>query len=122
MSKEDFKNFVRNNPTLVKHVNNNEVTWQQLYEMYNLYGENSEVWDDYLVKGNTSNISKVTPANEKAFKELVSMIKKVDLEKVRHGIEGVQKTISLIQDLGVGNKNNVQEQYQNRPVYQHFDD
>ena len=50
------------------------------------------------------------------------MIKKVDLEKVRHGIEGVQKTISLIQDLGVGNKNNVQEQYQNRRVYQHFDD
>jgi len=123
MSKEAFKFFVRNNPILASHVNNNEVSWQQLYEMYNLYGENSNVWNRYLEPIKTSSIPKVTPANEMAFKELINMVRNVDLEKVRHGIEGVQKTISLVQDLGFGNNNNrVREEYQGRPLYQHFDD
>lgn len=123
MSKESFKNFARNNPDLAKHVNNNEISWQKLYEMYNLYGENSNVWDDYLT--NTSGnrgTPRVTKSNELAFKELVNMVKNVDLEKVRHGIEGVQKAISLVQDLGFGGTNNKKDEYQSRPIYQHFDD
>lgn len=122
MSKENFKIFVRNNPGLAKHVNNNETSWQKLYEMYTLYGEDNEVWNDYLYDRQTS-IPKVTSTNEKAFNELVNLIKNVDLEKVRHGIENVQKTISLVQDLGLGGtNNNSREEYQARPLYQHFDD
>jgi len=122
MSKESFKNFVRNNPNIAKHVNNNEASWQQLYEMYNLYGENSNVWDDYLTNsiGNRST-PRVNKSNELAFKELVNMVKNIDLEKVRHGIEGVQKAISLVQDLGFGGTNK-KDEYQSRPIYQHFDD
>ncbi len=122
MSKEDFKNFAQKNPTLAKHVLRNEVTWQQLYEIYNIYGEDNNIWNSYLKDNQNNSITKVTPTNEKAFHELINMVKNVDLEKVRHGIEGVQKTISLIQDLGIGNKANNQEEYQNRPIYQHFDD
>lgn len=124
MSKENFKNFVRSNPILARHVNNNEISWQQLYEMYNLYGENSEVWNDYLtIRENRSSLPIVTRANERAFQELINMVKNVDLEKVRHGIEGVQKTISLVQDLGFGNnRNSNREEYQGRPLYQHFED
>ncbi len=123
MSKEDFKNFVRNNPSLARRVNNNETSWQKLYEMYNLYGEDSNVWNDYLTDSGVRNIPKVTKTNELAFRELINMIKNVDLEKVRHGIEGVQKTISLVQDLGLGgSSNNNREEYQSRPMYQHFDD
>ena len=119
MSKEDFKNFVRRNPNLINRVNNNETSWQKLYEIYDLYGENHSVWNEYL---NTKPISKVTPANEMAFKELINMVRNIDLEKVRSGIEGVQKTISLVQDLGFGGTNKVREEYQGRPIYQHMDD
>lgn len=122
MSKEDFKNFVRRNPNLASHVNNNEISWQKLYEMYDLYGENSNVWNDYLNPVQDRSVPKVTPANEMAFKELVNMVKSIDLEKVRSGIEGVQKTISLVQDLGFGSNNKVREEYQGRPLYQHLDD
>lgn len=123
MSKEDFKSFVRNNPSLARRVNNNETSWQRLYEMYNLYGEDSNVWNDYLTDNSNRSIPKVTKTNELAFRELINMIKNVDLEKVRHGIEGVQKTISLVQDLGFGSNNtNNNDGYQSRPMYQHFDD
>ena len=123
MSKENFKNFVRRNPNIASHVNNNEISWQKLYEMYNLYGENNNVWNNYLNPVQERTISKVTPTNEQAFKELINMVRNIDLEKVRSGIEGVQKTISLVQDLGFGNSNNrVREEYQGRPIYRHMDD
>lgn len=122
MSKEDFKAFVRSNPNLARRVNNNETSWQKLYEMYNLYGKDNKVWDEYLNNDDRS-IPKATKNNELAFRELVNMIKNVDLEKVRHGIEGVQKTISLVQDLGLGgNGSNNNDNYQSRPLYQHLDD
>ena len=41
MSKENFKNFVRKNPDLADFVLNKKVTWQQLYEIYDMYGENN---------------------------------------------------------------------------------
>ena len=48
MSLENFKQFVRNKPILVEHVNKGEVSWQSLYDMYELYGENSNVWSKYF--------------------------------------------------------------------------
>ena len=56
--KEDFKNFVNNNKQLIRYVNSDKMTWQKFYDMYSLYGENSDVWDEYLKRDNTkSNIS-----------------------------------------------------------------
>ena len=48
MSKESFKMFVRSNPKLLDYVRNNQMTWQKFYEMYDMYGENNSVWDNYL--------------------------------------------------------------------------
>ena len=43
--KERFKIFVRNHPVLVNHVRNKKMTWQQFYELYDLYGEETERMD-----------------------------------------------------------------------------
>ena len=37
--KEKFKNFVKLNPKLIDAVKNGNKTWQELYEIYTLYGE-----------------------------------------------------------------------------------
>ena len=54
MSKESFKTFARNNPELSNSVLENKVTWQQLYELYEIYGEDNSVWNKYLTKKETS--------------------------------------------------------------------
>ena len=48
MKKEEFKEFVKNNPKLITFVKNNEMTWQKFYEMYDLYGADNKVWDKYI--------------------------------------------------------------------------
>ena len=53
--KEEFKNFVRKKPELIKYVNNGSMTWQKFYEQWNLYGEDDKYWSEYTTKENTNN-------------------------------------------------------------------
>ena len=119
MSKETFKNFVRNYPELGNSVMDNKTRWQKLYELYELYGENSSVWDKYISKKETSTANLDT--RETSFSELINMIKKVDLDSVQKGVNNLQKTIGLLQDIGIGSKTKVPT-YEPRPMYKYFDD
>lgn len=122
MSKEEFKSFVRKNPSLIKYVNNNSMTWQKFYEMYYMYGESNDIWNNYL--GTTSNNivkTNTLSSSENAFRELVNTVKTINLEKVQKGINSLQKTISLVQELGSSN-NTTPKEYERRPIYKHFED
>ena len=122
MSKEEFKSFVRKNPSLIKYVNNNSMTWQKFYEMYDMYGESNDVWNNYL-NTTSNNIVKTNTlsSSENAFRELVNTVKTINLEKVQKGINSLQKTISLVQELGSSN-NTTPKEYERRPLYKHFED
>lgn len=109
MSRDNFIKFVRANPSLVDYVKANNVTWQSLYEVYALYGEDSSVWNKYLNSNRDSSIN-----------ELITIIKNINLESVRRVVDGLQKTIGLIQEIG-GTKENSNE-YQRSPVYEDLDD
>ena len=116
MSKDAFKTFVRSNPSLASFVNNDTMTWQKFYEMFELYGTTSSVWDKYL----TATSKTTVESAENAFKEIINMAKGIDLKKVQKGITNVQKTISLIQDLG--SSSSAESLYERIPSYRRFDD
>lgn len=116
MSKEAFKSFVKSNPGLIKYVNNNSMTWQKFYEMFELYGTDNEVWNNYI----NNDLVGTSLTSVTAFKELMNMVRKINLEKVQKGVESLQKTINLIQELGGGG--NSAPTYEKTPTFQHFDD
>lgn len=121
MAKEDFKRFIRSNPNLIDYVNNGEKTWQQFYEMFDIYGENSDIWNKYKDKDKMTTTNKTTAATvgDTSLKDLFNMIKKIDLDSVKKGAEGLQKAINLVQDFTKPTATNT---YQARPLYQHFED
>lgn len=125
MAKEDFKRFVRSHPELIQHVNSGSMSWQKFYEMYDIYGENNSVWSKYQ-KTEDTNSTRSTPTKSMAatvgdtsIKDLFNMVKKIDLESVRKGAEGLQKAIALVQDFGSSKTTN---NYQARPLYKHLED
>lgn len=125
MSKETFKIFVKDHPELVGKVSSGEMTWQKFYEMYDIYGEDSKIWGNYFTVAPTLERTKnAAISTEASLKELVNMVKKVDLETVRKGINGLQKAIGIVQDLGLGSSKTKVEQpsYQPRPMYKYFED
>lgn len=114
MSKEEFKAFVKKKPALATYVKNNKVTWQSLYEIFELYGANNVIWDDYLKNNNNNKLTS-------SFNEIVNTIKSIDLDRLQNGIESIQNTISLIQNFGNSStKNNTN--YEPRYHYHHMDD
>lgn len=126
MSKEAFKSFARVHKELASHVISGKTTWQKLYELYDIYGENSTIWDDYFpssnVVGTVANTMEETgtPTN---LKDLFTSIKNVDLTSVQKGITNIQKTIGLLQDIGLGDKKLPQTPtYEPRPMYKYFED
>lgn len=102
--KEEFKEFVRSNPSLIKYVRNNEMTWQKFYEMFNLYGSDSEVWNEYLGKSSS---------------DIVKWFKNIDLDNLKEGISNIERVIGVVKD--ITKKEEINE-YKPRPMYKHFED
>lgn len=105
---EGFKEFVRNNPSLADYVNNGSMTWQKFYEMYDLYGTSSSVWDKY----NKSDIKT---------SDILTWIKKIDMDKVSENINSIRRVLSVLSDVGKSTDSEVSS-YTPRPLYRHFED
>lgn len=115
MSKETFKDFARLHPELANSVLKDRVTWQKLYELYEIYGENSTVWNKYFTYQDKNTEDKIG--------DIVSTIKSIDMKTVQNGIENMQKAIGLLQEIGVGKTKEIADAaYQARPMYKYFED
>lgn len=126
-SKEEFKKFVKIHPELIKYVKNGSMTWQKFYELYSLYDEKEEVWNEYLKKSNDN--FNVRVSNEKhqhyGMDDLFNMVKNVKPEVLQQNINSIQKFLGFIQEfVGDGNKIETPHKrgYTPRPTGKMFDD
>ena len=56
--KDSFKLFAKTHPELISSVKSGEASWQKLYEIYDIYGEDDRAWNTYFNKStSTSNTS-----------------------------------------------------------------
>ena len=125
MKKEEFKEFVKNNPKLINYVKNNEMTWQKFYEMYDLYGEDENVWKEYIDKNSkeTNNTTEKIALSGLTLSEFINFIKKVDLDSLQEGISSVQRVLGVVQDFSKkDSKSEQKDSYKPRPLYKHFED
>ena len=131
MKKEEFKQFVKENPKLIKFVKNNEMTWQKFYEMYDLYGKDENVWKDYIgvTEEQTNTVEKVEKASKSgiaglSLSEVVNWFKNVDLDGLQEGIGNVQRVLGVVQDFSKKDNttNTTKQTYKPRPLYKHFED
>lgn len=113
MSLDSFKRFVRNKPLLADYVKSGKESWQSLYNLYDLYGENNSVWDSYL---NSPNVT---------LKDLFDSIKNIDVTEVQNSINSLQKGIGYLEDLVKSKEKSIpirKSNYESRPLYKYYDD
>ena len=126
MKKEEFKEFVRKNPSLISYVKSNEMSWQKFYEMYDLYGEDNEVWNDYIKKQEDEKIESTAVKTGIAgltLSEVVNWFKNVDLDGLQEGIGNVQRVLGVVQDFSKKDNTTTEKNtYKPRPLYKHFED
>ena len=88
MSKEKFKDFARLHPELARSVLSNKVSWQKLYELYDIYGEKESIWEKYL-SSKESNLN---------IKGILSSIKNINLDSLEDNINSIQKAVGLVEE------------------------
>jgi len=112
--KEDFKKFVRKNPNLAKYVENKKMTWQQFYELFDLYGENNSVWDSFKETGsNNGNVVNT-------IREFINLFKGIDLETVQNTLSSINKVIDAFKGFNT-NEEHKNTQYEDNK-YRYFED
>lgn len=88
--KEQFKIFMRNHPELVAFIQRKEMTWQDFYEIYDIYGEKDDAWSKYF---NNS------PHKEDVISELTGLFKNINIDSIQKHVNNAQKAINIIQEL-----------------------
>lgn len=101
MSKENFKKFAKSHPELTTLIETKQTTWQALYELYDIYGEDNKIWDKYLTK------------NDITIKDIINKLKKINLEEVQTHIDSIQKTLSFFSEL----LNKEEKEYKPKNLY-----
>lgn len=88
---EEFKAFIKDKPFLREKVNNKETTWQSLYETYDLFGKDADVFKEQKAEEtytrNTSN------GNNNS---ILKMLEGVNLDKISENLEGMKKILGVL--------------------------
>lgn len=94
--KEEFKEFLKRNSYLSRFVNDGSTTYQRLFETYDIYGEESDVWNDFKnVRHTNSSDGKVTDS----VKSILNNLKNVDLDKLEENISSLEKALGFLEEI-----------------------
>lgn len=137
---EEFKQFVKEHPSLRYEVRENKRTWQSIYEEWVLIGGDDDSWEEYIEsessKASTSSSSSSLESsdNQEFLKSALNYVKKVKPEDITKTIGNVQKVLGLVQAFtggankgqqgkGAPNMNmNYRPQRYIDPLFRRFDD
>ena len=108
---DEFKLFVKANPTFARFIKDGTMTWQKFYELYDMYGEDNEVWNEF----------KTASKNSPTINDIVNIAKNIDMNKFQDGINSLSKAVGLFSDL-FANKSDTDNSYTPRAIYRRFDD
>lgn len=112
--KEAFKSFAKGHPELVSSIRSGDASWQKLYEIYDIYGEDDRAWNNYFNKSTTSN----------SFSNITDIVKNIDMDSVQKHINTAQKALGIVQELtGKGSAaTSVKGPVTPRPINKFFED
>ena len=92
--KEEFKEFVKLNPEFAYSVKNGKTSWQELYQIYDLYGSQSELFNQYRKTKLSDNI-----ANNLGVKDIIKGLKNINIDVLQENLNGLGKAVSFIEEL-----------------------
>lgn len=112
MSKEQFREFVKTKPQLAQYVEDNSMTWQKFYELYDMYGEDENIWSKYQAK-------------QVEGRKISNLMDKIDPDSIQKHIESAQKALDIFSELATKTTENIANNIKpsiERPLSKFFGD
>ncbi|MBU8749304.1 YlbD family protein [Bacillus subtilis] len=95
----DFKQFVKKHPKLIKEVRKEQRSWQDVYENWVLFGESDPIWDPYRESEEAAEAVPETPQKNDFVSKMVTAVKKMDVNQMNEQINKMSQSISSLQSL-----------------------
>lgn len=100
---DDFKAFVKKYPSLAKVKRENDLSWQDLFEEWVLYGEDEEFWKEYGIKVKTDGQEKKLFSFGKGsgtdLSKLLGFLNQIDTEDLQEKLKQVDGALSTLSGL-----------------------
>ena len=112
----EFKEFVKKNEYVYQLVKDKKYSWQELYEFFDIYGEDADVFKQQKEEVKNEVVQTGVLAT------LVNAAKNIDVDKMNEGIESIKKFANMFNSLS--NKDdfsNVKDDIRKRR-YKRFDE
>lgn len=126
----EFKDFIKNKPFLKEKVKNNETSWQELFERYDLYGPEDEIFINK--KEETINQEKENDDNpqekekesktDDSLSSFFNMISGIDVDKISDGLNGMKKILNILSEITTGEEATTFSARRNQKPYKRDDD
>lgn len=95
MSKlDEFKAFAHERPFLREKVKQGEMTWQELYERYDIYGP-----DDEIFKEKEESSTSETKEKKEGLDSILDAISGFDVDKISDGLNGMKKILNVLSEV-----------------------
>nr|WGD69111.1 YlbD family protein [Bacillus subtilis] len=95
----DFKQFVKKHPKLIKEVRKEQRSWQDVYENWVLFGESDPIWDPYREPEAVAEAVPEIPQKNDFVSKMVTAVKKMDVNQMNEQINKMSQSISSLQSL-----------------------
>lgn len=99
---DQFRTFVKEHPKLRDEVKKGKKTWQQFFEEWYLYGEDSEEWNAYRTDSGKSTAKQdenKEQSEEGYVGKVMSFVKNLDPDQIQDHLSNVNSTLNNIQQL-----------------------
>lgn len=99
MSKEEFKNYVRNHHFVKEGVDKGEITWQRAYEAFDLYGEQAPELiqlNKELIPPEVAPTPTSFPSQPNTF--LMSLAS-LDWNQISHAVDNLSRMVSMAKEV-----------------------
>ncbi len=93
---EEFKSFIRDKPYLKEKVKNNKTTWQELFERYDLYGKDDDIFKEDEIN---EEVKDEKETKEENFSSFFNMLSGIDVDKISDGLNGMKKILSILSEI-----------------------
>lgn len=85
---EEFKTFVTTIPSVKEEVLKGRYTWQQLYEIYVMYGKDDKFWQPY--RSTTSGMD---------LSSIMELVKNIDINALSSSLSTIEKVLNMASGL-----------------------
>jgi len=123
----EFKEFIKDKPFLKDKVKNNQTTWQELFERYDLYGKDDEIFINKTETKEETNNEKEEKNTDKEQKDdslssFLNMISGIDVDKISDGLNGMKKILNILSEITTGDEVSSFSTRRNQKPYKRDDD